>query len=145
MLLLLLLTLRSAGMFAPLPSPTRAPKPRAIARGVVPLRLPDGRLYTLYKLLIETRPGYWAPAGLYLPPNASAAAPVPAVLQPSGHSAWAWREPDNQAIAANLCARGMAVLGYDPIGQGERNMDPDLDDSGRPSGDDKDGTETFGT
>ena len=72
----------------------------------------------LKKLLIETRPGYYASTGLFLPPG-EIDTPVPAVLFPSGHSTLTWREPANQLIAANLVKRGIAVLGYDPIGQGE--------------------------
>ena len=75
----------------------------------------------LKKLLIETRPGYYASAGLFLPPG-KIDKPVPAVLFPSGHSTLTWREPANQLIATNLVKRGIAVMGYDPIGQGERDL-----------------------
>ena len=55
----------------------------------------------------------------------------PAILFPSGHSRLAWREPSAQLVAFNVaCVRGVVTLGYDPVGQGERRMFPDLDGGG---------------
>ena len=95
-------------MFEPLPSVSRPAKPRWVDRGVVP-----GSGYEIRKLLIETRPGYWASCGLWMPANASAGSNLPAVLHSSGHSSWAWREGSNQLMNYNLVMRGIAVLGYD--------------------------------
>jgi hypothetical protein len=118
-------------LFAPLP-PRRSgrgtPTPRTLQRGGV-LRDELGG-FTVTRLLIETRPGYWAPAALWLPLNASAHSTVPAVLFPSGHSDTSFREAGAQLIEQNLVRRGLAVLGYDPVGQGERRMMPDLDGKG---------------
>ena len=112
-------------LFAPLPAPHRA-APITVDRGTVE---GDGSL--LQRLLVETRPGYWATAGLWLPKDhVGSSSKIPAVLFPSGHSANSFREAAAQLVAANLCRRGFAVLGYDPIGQGERRMLSDLDGPG---------------
>lgn len=118
-----------AHVFAPLPDPSRPRPPRSLRRGVV--HGGHGRSAatgTVERLLIETRPGYWAPAALWLPANTTT--PVPAVLFPSGHSDTSFREDGAQLIAHNLALRGFAVLGYDPVGQGERRMTADLDGTG---------------
>ena len=72
------------------------------------------------------RPGYYVPAGAYVPTFLPRGTRVPAILFPSGHSRLAWREPAAQLVALNLVQRGFVVLGFDPVGQGERQMMPDL-------------------
>ena len=123
--------------FAPLAPETRS-APRSVVTGT--LRAADGS-YLVEKLLVESRPGYWISAGLWIPTNSSETAPVPAVLAPSGHDGPAWRDPGSQIIAFNLVSRGFAVLGLDPIGQGERSQLPDLDG---PAGNGTAGTEHYG-
>lgn len=122
-------------LFAPLPPPNRTRTPGFVDGGNS-----TGDGFVLRKLLIETRPGYYASAGLFLP-EPPLDRSIPAVLFPSGHSDLAWREPAAQIVAINLVKRGIAVLGYDPIGQGERRMFPDLDG---PGGSVLNGTESFG-
>ena len=122
-------------LFAPLPPTNRTKTPSFVDRGNT-----TGEGFTLRKLLVETRPGYYASAGLFTPVKTDGR-PIPAILFPSGHSTLTWREPGNQLIAMNLAKRGIAVLGYDPIGQGERRMMPDLDGRG---GTPLNGTESFG-
>ena len=63
------------------------------------------------RLLIETRPGYWCPAALFMPDNADGR-PIPAVLFPSGHSDLTFREPASQIVSMNLVKRGFAVMGF---------------------------------
>ena len=127
-------------LFAPLPPPNRSKTPSFVDGGNT-----SGDGFIVRKLLVETRPGYYASAGLFLPNEQQQAThnkgrPIPAVLFPSGHSDLAWREPAAQLVAINLVKRGIAVLGYDPIGQGERRMLPDLDGSG---GSPLNGTDAF--
>jgi hypothetical protein len=132
-------------VFAPLPPPRskRMPIPRSINRGEERLVLQDDEKengetqISVRKVLVETRPAYWVSAGLWMPAiersvgyNGTATNSVPAILFPSGHSRLAWREQSAQLIAINLAKRGFAVLGFDPIGQGERRMLPDLDGPG---------------
>ena len=137
-------------LFSPLPPANRSKPPPAIERGTV-----AGDGFVLHKLLIEVRPGHFAPCGLWLPSTAAPPSPspfaerpttanangqIPAILLPSGHDGAAWRDGSTQIIAYNLIKRGIAVLGYDPIGQGERRMLPDLDG---PGGSSANGTESF--
>ena len=114
-------------LFAPLPPADRSRTPRSLERGV--LRDEAGG-FSVTRLLIETRPGYWAPAALWLPKMPGIGKKVPAVLFPSGHSDTSFREAGAQLIEQNLVRRGFAVLGYDPVGQGERRMTIELDGSG---------------
>ena len=125
-------------LFAPLPPADRARSPRSVATGTL-----RGEGFSVAKLLVESRPGYWISAGLWLPDGANASHQVPAVLAPSGHDGSAWRDGGSQLIALNLVKRGFAVLGFDPIGQGERSMLPELDNPGG-GGNASAGTEHFG-
>jgi dienelactone hydrolase len=90
-----------------------------------PLRVTEaGRLerdgYVVEKLLIETQPGFVAPAHLYLPERLRA--PAPGVLNPVGHWAGGKAEPVEQARMIGLARRGYVALIWDPIGQGERSQ-----------------------
>jgi len=77
--------------------------------------------YRLEKLVYETLPGVEVPAHLYLP--VPAPAKVPAILFVPGHwYAESKTKPDFQAFAITLARRGVAVLTYDPFGQGERGI-----------------------
>ena len=95
-------------LFSPLPPPDRNP-PAWVLTGTA-----ERKGLLLRKLLIETRPGMWATAGLFLP-SPRPDEPLPVVLTPCGHDGPCWR--DGQGIAYNLVQRGFAVLGYDPIGE----------------------------
>jgi dienelactone hydrolase len=101
--------------------PERAPLyPR-----VVGTLMCDG--YRVEKVIFESRPNHHVTANLYLP---EAAAPFPGVLLPCGHAdnGKAWKE--YQRVCILLAKNGMAVLCYDPIGQGERFQL--LDEQGKP-------------
>lgn len=122
------------GMFlGPLPPASRARQPRLIEAGTARR---DG--FHVRKLLVESRPGYWIPAGLWVP-DFPPAVKRPAILYAAGHEgeAWRWDGADDwqngggdQIVQINLVKRGFVVLGFDPIGQGERQMDRDLDPAG---------------
>jgi cephalosporin-C deacetylase-like acetyl esterase len=76
--------------------------------------------YTIQKLAFEGVPGLPVPAHLYLP---RAPAPWPGVVHAVGH----WMEngklePDVQRLNILLVRHGMAVLCFDPLGQGERRI-----------------------
>ena len=79
--------------------------------------------YRIEKIVFQTLPGTWVPAHLYLPSDLSA--PAPAVLLAGGH--W-WEEgkshPDVQAFSINMARMGFVVLGFDPMGHGERGVSP---------------------
>ena len=122
------------GMFlGPLPPAGRARQPRLIEAGTAQR---DG--FHVRKLLVESRPGYWIPAGLWVP-DFPPSVKRPAILYAAGHEgeAWRWDGADDwengggdQIVQINLVKRGFVVLGFDPIGQGERQMDRDLDPAG---------------
>jgi cephalosporin-C deacetylase-like acetyl esterase len=76
--------------------------------------------YTIEKLVFEALPGLPVPALLYLPRDAHQ---VPALVHAPGH--WmenAKLEPELQRANAWLARSGVAVLCYDPLGQGERRI-----------------------
>jgi dienelactone hydrolase/pimeloyl-ACP methyl ester carboxylesterase len=73
--------------------------------------------YRVEKIIFESRPRHHVTANLYLP---EAQRPFPGVLLPCGHSDNGKAGETYQRICILLAKRGMAVLCYDPIGQGER-------------------------
>ncbi|HET7559438.1 MAG TPA: hypothetical protein VFK80_05710 [Limnochordia bacterium] len=97
------------------------------------------------KLLLETLPGVWATALLYLPVPGRAALgsaeagasvarsesagtpPTPGVLFVCGHHRDAKSAPEYQRVCRSLARAGLAVLALDPVGQGERlqYLDPE--------------------
>ena len=77
----------------------------------------DRGSYTIENLHFESLPNYIVTANLYLPKTAGK---HPAVLYSIGH--WDEGKIAGQRIGANLAAKGIAVLAYDPVGQGERTQ-----------------------
>ncbi len=75
----------------------------------------DRGSYWLELVHFESLPGYVVSANLYRP---KAAGKHPAVLFSIGH--WDEGKIAGQRIGANLATQGIAVLSYDPVGQGER-------------------------
>jgi len=76
--------------------------------------------YIIEKVVFESRPGFDIPAHLYLPKK-NKNNKIPAVLYSVGH----WMENGKMETAVQACCIGLvklgiAVLVYDPIGQGER-------------------------
>ena len=69
------------------------------------------------EVIFESRPGHHVTANLYLPEGK---APFPGVLLPCGHSDNGKAYEGYQRACILLARNGMAVLCYDPIGQGER-------------------------
>ncbi len=84
--------------------------------------------YRIEKILYESRPHHHITATLYLPAGTP---PFPGVLMPIGHSANGKAAEYVQRGSILLAKHGLAVLTYDPIGQGERSQL--LDDRGRPA------------
>ncbi len=83
--------------------------------------------YRVEKVIFESRPRHHVTASLYLPDGKP---PFPGVLLPCGHSDDGKAYDSYQRAAILLVQNGMAVLCYDPIGQGERMQR--LDDRGQP-------------
>lgn len=93
--------------------PERTPlRPRVVGR-----LTGDG--FRAEKLIYESRPGFHVTAVLYLP---EAEPPYPGVLVPCGHSENGKAAELYQRAAILMARNGLAVLCYDPIGQGERKQ-----------------------
>jgi cephalosporin-C deacetylase-like acetyl esterase len=84
--------------------------------------------YRIEKVIYESRPNHHVTAVLYLPEGKS---PFPGVLLPCGHSANGKAAEAYQRACILLAKNGLAVLCYDPIGQGERVQL--LDKMGKPA------------
>ena len=83
--------------------------------------------YRIERVIFESRPSHHVTANLYLPGGKG---PFPGVLLPCGHSDNGKAYESYQRASILLAKNGMAVLCYDPIGQGERNQR--LDAQGKP-------------
>jgi dienelactone hydrolase len=83
--------------------------------------------YRVEKIIFESRPDHHVTANLYVPEGTP---PFPGVLLPCGHSDNGKVYADYQRACILLAKNGMAVLCYDPIGQGERFQL--LDEKGKP-------------
>ncbi|MDE2927388.1 MAG: prolyl oligopeptidase family serine peptidase [Acidobacteriota bacterium] len=93
--------------------PERTPlRPRVVGR-----LTGDG--FRAEKLIYESRPGFHVTAVLYLP---EAEPPYPGVLVPCGHSENGKAAELYQRAAILMARNGLAVLCYDPVGQGERKQ-----------------------
>jgi cephalosporin-C deacetylase-like acetyl esterase len=90
-------------------------------------RLP-GKGFHVEKVIYESRPGHHVTAALYLPDGNG---PFPGVLVPCGHSANGKAAEAYQRACILMARNGLAVLCYDPIGQGERVQL--LDGRGKPA------------
>lgn len=76
--------------------------------------------YVIEKVIYESRPGILVTGNLYIPEGASKDHRVPGVIIPCGHSVNGKAQDVYQSAAISIALNGMAVLIYDPIGQGER-------------------------
>ena len=79
----------------------------------------QGEGYRIEKVIYESLPGYLVTANLYLPATPG---PYPGVLFSCGHSANGKAIETYQLACALMARNGLAVLSYDPVGQGERRQ-----------------------
>ncbi len=99
------------------PWPEKTPlKPRI--SGIV-----DRDVYTIEKVLFESRPEFFITANLYVPKGRKF--PLPGVVGSCGHSVNGKAAEAYQSFAQGLARQGYVVLIFDPIGQGERFQHPD--------------------
>ncbi len=75
--------------------------------------------FRVEKVVYESRPQHHITATLYLPEGTG---PFPGVLVPCGHSANGKEAEPYQRVCILMAKNGLAVLCYDPIGQGERSQ-----------------------
>ncbi len=98
------------------PWPEKTPlKPRI--SGIV-----DRDVYTIEKVLFESRPEFFITANLYVPKGRPF--PLPGVVGSCGHSVNGKAAEAYQSFAQGLARQGYVVLIFDPIGQGERFQHP---------------------
>jgi len=76
--------------------------------------------YRVEKVLFESQPNHHIAALMYLPESEEFKRPYPAVFFPCGHSPNGKAYEAYQKACALMALNGLAVLTYDPIGQGER-------------------------
>ena len=74
--------------------------------------------YVVEKLLIQTQPGFYATANLYLPARRNGQAP--AILNAVGHWEHSKSQDVEQARLIGQARKGYVALIWDPLGQGER-------------------------
>ncbi|MGH9469102.1 MAG: acetylxylan esterase [Terriglobia bacterium] len=76
--------------------------------------------YRIENVMFQSRPDFWVTGNLYIPESGSG--PFPAIISPCGHYPLARMLPQYQSVYLTLVKSGFVVLGYDPIGQGERRQ-----------------------
>ena len=76
--------------------------------------------YRVENIMFESHPDFWVTGNLYVPTGVSGR--VPALISPCGHYSLARMTPQYQSAYIGLAKSGFVVLGYDPIGQGERRQ-----------------------
>jgi cephalosporin-C deacetylase-like acetyl esterase len=79
--------------------------------------------YRVEKLVYESRAGFHISGNLYIPANFKP--PFPGVLFQMGHALNGKASPTYQRACQGLAQLGYLVLGFDPMGQGERVYYPD--------------------
>ncbi len=111
--------LSAAGL---LPLPQKTPlRPRVVRR------LDYGE-YSIEVVLIESLPGYYVGADLYLPASHLRKGAAPAVMVPHGH--WKHGRLEDQpsysvpALAINLARQGYVVFAYDMVGYNDTRQTP---------------------
>lgn len=90
--------------------------------------------YRVENVMFLSRPNFWVTGNLYIPTRGRRR--FPAILSPCGHYPLARMTSQYQSAYISLAKNGFVVLGYDPIGQGERrqywNPTTDVTDVGGP-------------
>ena len=76
--------------------------------------------YRVENVMFQSRPNFWVTGNLYIPTKGDG--PFPGIISPCGHYADARMNPEYQSAYINLVLAGFVVLGYDPVGQGERRQ-----------------------
>jgi cephalosporin-C deacetylase-like acetyl esterase len=76
-----------------------------------------GEGFRVEKVIYESRPDHHVTANFYIPEGKG---PFPGVLVPCGHSDNGKASDAYQRVCILMAKNGLAVLCYDPIGQGER-------------------------
>lgn len=94
--------------------------PLKVPLNAITVRSAEKDGYRVENIMFESRPDFWVTGNLYMPTAVSGR--VPALISPCGHYALARMTPQYQSAYISLAKSGFVVLGYDPIGQGERRQ-----------------------
>lgn len=94
--------------------------PERNALGAVTVKVIQKDGYRIENVMFQSRPDFWVTGNLYVP--TSGKGPFPGIISPCGHYALARMVPQYQSAYISLAKSGFVVLGYDPIGQGERRQ-----------------------
>ena len=94
------------------------PKKNSLNAIAVKTLVRDG--YRVENVMFQSRPDFWVTGNLYIPTTGQG--PFPGIISPCGHYPLARMVPQYQTVYINLVKSGFVVLGYDPIGQGERRQ-----------------------
>jgi cephalosporin-C deacetylase-like acetyl esterase len=76
--------------------------------------------YRIENVMFQSRPDFWVTGNLYVPTVGNG--PFPGIISPCGHARLARMMSEFQGAYLNLVKSGFVVLGYDPIGEGERRQ-----------------------
>jgi cephalosporin-C deacetylase-like acetyl esterase len=77
--------------------------------------------YRVENIVLESRPGFFVSANVYIPEEVPL--PAPAVVVAAGHAMEHGKNHDLYQLGQlSLVKQGMIVLAFDPIGQGERKL-----------------------
>ena len=87
--------------------------------------------FRIDRVIYDSLPGYRVTASLYVPTGERASESMPAVVGLCGHASEGKARDDYQRFAIGLASAGFVVLLLDPIGQGERLIEPAEDENGR--------------
>jgi dienelactone hydrolase len=74
--------------------------------------------YRIENVMFQSRPDFWVTGNLYVPTTGSG--PFPGIISPCGHYNLSRMVPQYQSAYISLVKSGFVVLGFDPIGEGER-------------------------
>jgi hypothetical protein len=80
--------------------------------------------YKIIKVIIQSMPNYHIPLNLYIPIKLGDK--HPALEVPMGHHLDGKFIEENQIMCGNFAMRGFVAATFDPIGQGERDMFPEM-------------------
>ena len=76
--------------------------------------------HLIEKIVFESRPGFHVTANLYRPRES--AGRLPAIIFPCGHGKGGKAAESYQSFSSLMARHGIAVLTWDPLGQGERHQ-----------------------
>ncbi len=96
------------------------PFPKRTSLNPVIVKASERDGYRVENIMFQSRPDFWVTGNLYIPTTGKG--PFPGIISPCGHYPLARMTAQYQTVYLDLVKSGFVVLGYDPIGQGERRQ-----------------------